>query len=66
DTGRRYNLTLALAVRNLFNRVNLSTPVGNLSSPLFGESTSLSSGFGPMGASAASNRRLDLQLRFSF
>ena len=66
DTGRRYNLTLALAVRNLFNRVNLSTPVGNLSSPLFGESTSLSGGFGPMGASAASNRRLDLQLRFSF
>ena len=58
--------TLALAVRNLFNRVNLSTPVGNLSSPLFGESTSLSGGFGPMGASAASNRRLDLQLRFSF
>lgn len=66
DTGKRFNITLSVSARNLLNNVNLSTPVGNLSSPLFGESLSLAGGFGPMGASAASNRRLDFNLRFSF
>jgi hypothetical protein len=66
SSGRRYNLTLSVSARNLLNYVNLSTPVGNLGSPFFGESTSLGGGFGPFGASAAANRRIDLQLRFSF
>ncbi|MEO8662429.1 MAG: carboxypeptidase regulatory-like domain-containing protein [Bryobacteraceae bacterium] len=66
NTGKRFNLTLSASARNLFNRVNLATPNGNLSSALFGESLSLASGMGPGGASAASNRRLDFQLRFSF
>ncbi|MDX2149913.1 MAG: carboxypeptidase regulatory-like domain-containing protein [Bryobacteraceae bacterium] len=65
-TGKRFNLTLGVMARNIFNFVNLSAPVGNLSSPLFGESTSLAGGFGPMGGSASSNRRIDLQLRLSF
>lgn len=65
-TGKKYNLTLSLSARNLFNFVNLSPPVGNLSSPLFGQSLSLGGGFGPMGGSAAHNRRIDAQLRFSF
>ena len=63
-TGRRFNLTLGVMARNAFNFVNLGLPVGNLSSPLFGESTSLARGFGPSGSS--SNRRIDLQLRLSF
>ena len=63
-TGRRYNLTLGVMARNLFNIVNLGVPVGTLSSPVFGESTGLAGGFGP--ASGSSNRRIDLQLRFSF
>jgi hypothetical protein len=66
NTGKRFNLTLSASARNLFNRVNLAAPNGNLSSALFGESLSLASGMGPGGASAAANRRLDFQLRFSF
>jgi len=66
STDKRFNLTLSMSVRNLLNTVNLSTPVGNLSSPLFGESLSLAGGFGPMGGSPAANRRIDLQLRLSF
>lgn len=66
DTGasdRKYTLTFSVAARNLFNRVNLDTPVGNLSSPLFGHSTSIH-GYGH--GSASANRTIDLQLRFSF
>ncbi len=61
--GSRYSLTFSVLARNMLNTVNLSTPVGNLSSPLFGTSTSIH-GFGPGGASA--NRMVDLQVRFSF
>ncbi|HET7213570.1 MAG TPA: hypothetical protein VFL79_08280, partial [Terriglobia bacterium] len=62
-TNRRYNLTLSISVRNLFNTFNPGNPVGNLSSPLFGQT--LSVGGGPF-ASASANRRVDLQARFSF
>lgn len=61
--GSRYSLTFSIMARNLLNTVNLGRPVGNLSSPLFGTSTSIH-GFGPGGASA--NRLVDLQMRFSF
>ena len=60
---RRYSLTLSVAARNLFNTVNLDTPVGNLSSPSFGTSTSIH-GAGPGGGSA--NRTVDLQVKFAF
>lgn len=61
----RYNLTLSANVRNLTNHVNLGNPVANLSSPLFGQSTSIGGGgFGGGGASA--NRRVDLSLRLTF
>ena len=67
STGKRYNLTLSVSARNLFNHVNLTPPIGTLSSPFFGESLSLAGGgFGPGGNGASSNRRLDLSLRFSF
>ncbi|MCZ2151403.1 MAG: carboxypeptidase regulatory-like domain-containing protein [Bryobacterales bacterium] len=67
NSEKRFNLTLSASARNLFNHVNLGLPVGNLSSPLFGESTSIAGGFGPGGAmGAAGNRRLELQLRLSF
>ena len=68
-TGKKYNLTLTLAARNAFNHVNYGTPNGVLTSPFFGESTTLAGqGLGMFGgaASAAGNRRIDLQLRFSF
>lgn len=68
-TGKKYNLTLTLAARNAFNHVNYGTPNGVLTSPFFGESTTLAGqGLGMFGGagSAAGNRRIDLQLRFSF
>ena len=63
STNRKYSLTLGVNVRNAFNNVNLGLPVGNLSSPQFGESNSLAGG--PYNNSTA-NRRIDLQLTFSF
>ena len=68
SSGKRFNLTASVSARNLFNNVNLATPVGNLSSPLFGQSTQTSGVFqGPgSSASAAGNRRIELSLRFTF
>jgi hypothetical protein len=63
DSGHRYSLTLGVAGRNIFNRVNLGAPVGNLSSPLFGQSISLAGG---IFNSQAANRRVDLVATFSF
>jgi len=63
DSGHRYSLTLSVSGRNIFNRVNLAPPVGNLSSPLFGESNALSGG---IFSSSAANRRIDLVATFSF
>jgi Carboxypeptidase regulatory-like domain len=64
-TGKRYNLTFSLNANNLFNHVNPSVPVGNLSSPLFGTSNSLAGGgFG--GGGQAANRRVTMQVQFAF
>lgn len=64
---RPYTLTLSASIQNLLNRTNLALPVGNLSSPSFGESlSSLSGGFGGTGSAAAGNRRVQLSLRFNF
>jgi len=63
-----YKLTISLFVANLFNRTNRGTPIGNLSSPLFGISNALSgnSQF-TFGASAAqSNRSVTLRAQFTF
>ncbi|HSE22085.1 MAG TPA: TonB-dependent receptor [Pyrinomonadaceae bacterium] len=65
--GGRYNLTLSVNFNNLLNHTNLANPQGNLGSPFFGESTSIAGSFGGFGAvGAAYNRRIDVQLRFSF
>jgi len=62
-TNRRYSLTFAVSARNAFNKVNVATPIGDLSSPLFGQSNDIA--HGPYGSSTA-NRRLDLQVTFGF
>jgi hypothetical protein len=62
-TNRRFGLTFSVNVRNAFNNVNLGLPVGNLQSPVFGESNSLAGG--PFNSQTA-NRRVDLQVTFSF
>ncbi len=42
--ARRYNLTLVDGALNILNIVNLGTPNGTLSSPLFGRTQSLADG----------------------
>jgi hypothetical protein len=56
-------LTFSVAARNIFNHVNLATPVGNLSSSLFGLSNGIA---GQPFSQSTSNRRIDLQATFSF
>ncbi|RMG49953.1 MAG: hypothetical protein D6723_13085 [Acidobacteria bacterium] len=51
----RYNLTIGLRIRNLFNRLNLGQPSGVLTSPFFGQANS-----------ARPPRRIEVQLRFNF
>ncbi len=62
-TNRRYNLTFSVSARNVLNRVNYAAPIGNLASPLFGESNSLA---GPPFSNGSANRRIDLQALLSF
>lgn len=66
--GKKYTLTASVNARNVFNIVNLAPPNGNLTSPFFGQSTSLAGGGGPFGggSNAAGNRRIEFQLRFAF
>src|SRR6185437_13159056 len=63
-TNQRYNLTFSINARNIFNDVNPAPPIGNLSSALFGQSTSLASG--NLFNTQSANRRIDLQVMFSF
>lgn len=64
-TGRRYNVSLSLQVQNALNHSNYAAPGGDLSSQFFGQYRSLG-GFGPGGAASTYNRKLDVQLRFTF
>lgn len=72
DTAKRYNLTLSVNFQNILNHANLGRPVGNLSSSLFGISTSSGGGFGGFGGgrggggSTPYNRLIDAQIRFTF
>jgi hypothetical protein len=78
SSGKKYSMTFSASARNLLNYVNYGAPIGNLTSPLFGISNSLGGGFGGPGgggrgpggvgggAGGAGNRRIDLQLTFSF
>ena len=62
-TNRRYSLTFSVNARNVLNKVNAATPIGVLSSPLFGQSNALAGG--PF-SSMAANRKIELQAMFSF
>jgi hypothetical protein len=61
-------VTLSVSAQNLFNRVNPAAPIGNISSPLFGQSVATAGGFGfgAPGAGGAGNRRIELTARVSF
>ncbi len=64
-TEHRYNLTVSVNARNILNHENLNTPNGALTSPYFLQSTGITGGYGAE-ATASDQRRIDLQLRFSF
>ena len=63
-TEQRYSLTLSVSAQNLLNNVNLGVPVGNLNSPLFGQSISLAGG--PYSGLEDATRRIDMRLSFNF
>jgi hypothetical protein len=68
---KRYNLTASVEIRNLLNSVNPAAPVGTLGSPFFGQAQGIAGGFGGGGgggggAAQSANRRLELQVRFTF
>jgi hypothetical protein len=62
--SRKYSLTLVGGALNIFNIVNLGTPNGTLSSPLFGRTQSLASG--PFGSPTPGNRAVFVQAVFTF
>ncbi|HJP91980.1 MAG TPA: TonB-dependent receptor [Pyrinomonadaceae bacterium] len=71
SSEKRYTLNVSLNFQNVLNHVNLSTPVGNLSSPSFGESLGLGGAFGGFGgggggSTGAGNRRIYAQVRLNF
>jgi hypothetical protein len=67
SSPRKYNLTLGMSIRNLLNHNNPGPIIGNIHSPLFGQSNQI---FGsPNGEGfleTASNRRLEMQIRFTY
>jgi hypothetical protein len=66
QTGRRYNLTISMSIRNLLNHTNPGPIIGNITSPLFGQANQPYGGGGFVFSEAANNRRLELQMRFTF
>ena len=69
STGtKRYQLTLSATTLNALNHANYAPPNGDLSSEYFGQYRSLG-GLIVMshgGAPTTYNRKIDLQLRFTF
>jgi hypothetical protein len=61
----RLKLTLSISARNLLNHLNPGPIIGNINSPMFGESNQLGGGSGAY-ANGANNRRLEFQARFAF
>lgn len=67
SAGRSYRATVSVQAQNLFNQTNFGPVVGNLSSPFFGQPTTIAGGFG-YGTSfnPSYKRRVEGQLRLSF
>jgi hypothetical protein len=66
--SRRYQMTLSASTLNALNRANYSPPDGDLSSPYFGQYRSLGGLIVMMhgGIPASYNRKVDVQLQFTF
>ncbi len=61
-----FKITLSAQVLNLLNRTNHGSPIGNLTSPLFGSSVWNVGDYGFGGGTPAGNRRIEFQIRFIF
>lgn len=61
-----YKLTFSIQAQNIFNRTNKNLPVGNASSPFFGQSTATLGGYGEENRSSAGNRRITGQIKIEF
>lgn len=71
DVRKPYNLNIGVNFTNIFNNVNFGSPVSVLSSNRFGQSVSTAGGFGGFGGggfggTSVANRKIELQLRFSW
>ena len=67
NTSRRYNLTISMSIRNLLNHTNPGPINGDITSPLFGKANQIAGSPNGEGFSEnADNRRLELQIRFTF
>jgi hypothetical protein len=71
SSEKKYTLNVGIFFQNLLNNVNLAPPIGNLSSPFFGQSQSVAGSFGGFGGGGpgsanAGNRKISLSLRFNF
>jgi Carboxypeptidase regulatory-like domain len=67
NTSRRYNLTISMSIRNLLNHTNPGPIEGDITSPLFGKANQIAGT--PNGEGfweTANNRRLEMQIRFTF
>jgi hypothetical protein len=64
NSDRRFNLTLGVNARNVFNNVNAANPNAVLGSRLFDVSNSLQGG--PFSPGTSANRKFELQATFSF
>jgi hypothetical protein len=62
----RATFTVSANVQNLLNRANPGAPVGNLSSPSFGQSLASAGQFGGGDAEGTGSRRIDIQARLAF
>ena len=72
-TEHRFNVTIGTSVSNLLNHYNPGGVVGVMTSPFFGQPTTVNTGFGGggfggggFGGTTANNRRVELYMRFSF
>jgi len=67
STPRKYNLTVAMSGRNLLNHNNPGPIIGNISSPLFGQANQIAGTPNGEGfLETANNRRVELQIRFTY
>ena len=67
-SDRNYELRFSLRITNLFNHTNGGTPIGNLTSPLFGLSNTTAGAGYSIGSlpPSTSNQRIEVGIKFGF